>query len=194
MPGAGRLTGVRMLARLAAVPVVSAALLIGFAPPALACADGTVVCSTSGGNNNGALSAGVSYITITTSGGSYPSSSGPIEVPNQVPPPCWYTKGRSGQEMVDDYSDPQLRRLAHGVGENFDDWFPDDFRDHREGRRQLVVLAVQLGPVRRVHPGVLRLRRPVERGQPEPGLGADRPGAAAASGAAGDPDGQSRTT
>jgi hypothetical protein len=125
----------RRAARLAAVPVAAAAaaaLLIGVAPPALACGDGTVICSTSGSgsNDDGALAASVSYITITTSGGSYPSSSGPVEVPNQVPPPCWYSKGRTGQEMVEDYNDPNLRRTAHGVGENFEDWFPDDFRDH----------------------------------------------------------------
>jgi hypothetical protein len=121
----------RRAARLAAVPVVSAAaLLVSVAPPALACGDGTVICSTSGSNDNGTLSAGVSYVTITTSGGGYASSSGPVEVPNQVPPPCWYSKGRTGREMVEDYNDPNLRRTAHGVGENFEDWFPDDFRAH----------------------------------------------------------------
>ena len=128
MRGSGRRT-----ARLVAVPVISAAaLLVGVAPPALACGDGTVLCATSGSNDNGTLQAGVSYITISTSGGRYASSSGPVEVPNQVPPPCWYSKGRTGQEMVEDYDDPLLRRTAHGVGEDFDDWFPDDFRDHAE--------------------------------------------------------------
>ncbi len=133
MTGPSRPAGRRAVARLAAVPVAAAAaaaLLIGVAPPALACPDGTVICSTAGSNDDGALRAGVSYITITTSGGSYPSSSGPVEVPNQVPPPCWYEKGRTGKEMVEDYNDPRLRRTAHGVGENFDDWFPDGFRDY----------------------------------------------------------------
>ena len=123
----------RRAARLAAVPVISAAaLLVGAAPPAFACSDGTVVCSTTGSNDNGTLQAGVSYIQITTTGGSYPSRSGPVEVPTQVPPPCWYTKGRTGQEMVSDHSDPDLRRLAHGVGENFEDWFPDGYEQHAD--------------------------------------------------------------
>ena len=133
MPGrAGRRAG-RQAARLAAVPVVAAAaMLVGFAPPALACNDGTVICSTTAGNDNGTLQAGVSYVTISTTGGSYPSRSGPVEVPDQVPPPCWYTKGRTGKEMVQDWYDPTLRRTAHGVGENFDDWFPPDFRAHEK--------------------------------------------------------------
>jgi hypothetical protein len=111
--------------------ISAAALLVGVAPPALAC-DGTVICSTTGSNDNGALHAGVSYIQITTSGGHYRSRSGPVEVPAQVPPPCWYSKGRSGKEMVEDYSDPQLRRTARGVGEDFDTWFPPGFRDHEK--------------------------------------------------------------
>ena len=121
----------RRAARLAAVPVISAvALLVGVAPPALACDDGTVLCSTSAGNTGGTLQAGVSYIQITTSGGGYASSSGPVEVPSQVPPPCWYSEGRTGKEMVEDYHDPMLRRTAHGVGQDFDDWFPDGFEQY----------------------------------------------------------------
>ena len=115
--------------RLAAVPLVaSAALVVGFAPPALACPGGSVVGCTAE-NSGGNLSAAVSYITISVRGGSYASRSAAVEIPNRVPPPCWYSKGRSGAEMAADYDDPDFRRLAHGVGENFEDWFPDDFRE-----------------------------------------------------------------
>jgi hypothetical protein len=30
--------------------------------------------------------------------------------------------------MAADHEDPQLRRTAHGVGDNFEDWFPDDYK------------------------------------------------------------------
>ena len=122
---------VRRTVRLAAVPLVaSAALLVGFAPPAVACPDGTVLCTTSASNDNGRLTAATSYITISVRGGSYQSRSAAVEVPNRVPPPCWYSRGRSGAEMAADSRDPYYRRLAHNLGEDYDDFFPADAAAH----------------------------------------------------------------
>ena len=102
-------------------------LAVGAAPPALACAN--LVCAGSD-DRTGSISASASYVTISVRGGSYRSSSGPVEVPNRVPPPCWYSKGRSGAEMAADSVDPYYRRLAHNVGEDYDEWFPDDAAAH----------------------------------------------------------------
>lgn len=110
--------------------VAAAALVVGFAPSALACP--TVVCDTSATNDGGTLRAATSYITISVTGGRYPSRSGPVEIPNRVPPPCWYSPGRTGAEMAADSVDPYYRRLAHNVGEDYDDWFPEDAAAHAE--------------------------------------------------------------
>ncbi|HST67241.1 MAG TPA: hypothetical protein VLM05_18840 [Mycobacteriales bacterium] len=108
--------------------VVAAGAVATAAPASADC--GTVVCATS--NDNGHISAATSYVTITVRGGSYHSRSGPVEIPNQVPPPCWYTKGRSGAEMYADSQDPQYYALAHHTGEDHDEWFPPIVADHKD--------------------------------------------------------------
>lgn len=123
----------RRAARVAVLPLLAAATLtLGSAPPALAC--GTLVCDSGGGATNDGSSIGATSwsISISVQGGQYPSLSAPVSVPNRVPPPCYYTQGRSGAEMAADHEDPSLRRLAHGVGENFEDWFPSDYQEHAD--------------------------------------------------------------
>jgi hypothetical protein len=87
-----------------------------------------VSCSANSSGNN--ISAGVSYITITSTGGRYPSKAHTVEIPSQVPPVCWYSKGRSGAEMFADSKDPYYYGLAHHVGDDHDDWFPPEVADH----------------------------------------------------------------
>lgn len=121
---------VRTRALLLVAPLLAAAAVtVGAAPPASACP--TISCASSDGND-GSITAATSYVTITVRGGSYRSNSAPVEVPNRVPPPCFYTKSRSGAEMAADAVDPYYRRLAHNVGEDYDDWFPDDAGDHAD--------------------------------------------------------------
>src|SRR5829696_3335757 len=103
----------RRRALLLVAPLLAAAAVTAGAEPAAAAPCGTVVCGTS--NGDGSISAATSYVTITVRGGHYASRSGPVEIPNQVPPPCWYSKGRSGAEMAADAVDPAYYRLAHGV-------------------------------------------------------------------------------
>jgi hypothetical protein len=118
----------RRRATLLVVPLIAvAAGAVATATPASADC-GTVVCATS--NDNGNISAATSYVTITVHGGSYHSRSGPVEIPNQVPPPCWYTKGRTGAEMYADSKNPLYYQVAHQTGEDHDDWFPPIVADH----------------------------------------------------------------
>jgi hypothetical protein len=118
----------RRRATLLLAPLIAmAAGAVATAAPASADC-GSVVCATS--NGNGHISAATSYVTITVHGGSYHSRSGPVEIPNQVPPPCWYTKGRSGAEMYADSKDPYYYYLAHHTDEDHDDWFPPIVADH----------------------------------------------------------------
>jgi hypothetical protein len=118
-------------ARLLLLPLVaSAALVAAGAAPALACPS-QVGCATSG--EDGRIGAATSYITISVRGGSYQSRTRAVSVPNRVPPPCYYTKGRTEAEMVELYNDPDFRHLAHGVGEpDYDALFPKDFRDREK--------------------------------------------------------------
>jgi hypothetical protein len=118
----------RRRASLLVAPLIAvAAGAVATAAPASADC-GTVVCATS--NDNGHISAATSYVTITVHGGSYHSRSGPVEIPNQVPPPCWYTKGASGAQMAKDAVDPAYYALAHHTGENHDEWFPPETLAH----------------------------------------------------------------
>jgi len=105
---------------------VATAVPVGAAPAAAACE--TVVCATS--DQDGSISAAASYVTITVTGGSYQSSAGAVQIPNRVPPPCWYSKSRTGAEMAADSVDPYYRQLAHHVGEDYQDWFPPDAQEH----------------------------------------------------------------
>src|SRR5829696_2899488 len=122
----------RTRALLLVAPLVAAtAVTIAAAPTAAADPCSLPSCATSDGGD-GSIGAATSWVTISVSGGSYQSTSGPVEIPDRVPPPCWYTKGRSGAEMAADAVDPYYRRLAHNVGEDYDDWFPDDAQEYRE--------------------------------------------------------------
>jgi hypothetical protein len=117
-------------ATLLAAPLLAvAAGTIATAPPASADC-GTVVCATS--SDNGHISAATSYVTITVQGARYHSKSGPVEIPNRVPPPCWYSEGRSGAEMYADSTDPYYYGLAHHTGEDHDEWFPPIVADHKD--------------------------------------------------------------
>ena len=117
-------TALRRAGLVVAPLLLAAAGTVATATPAAA--DCTNVVSCSSRNDNGNLHAGVSYITVSVDGGHYASKSAMVEVPNQVPPPCWYTKGRTGAELYADSKDPYYYRVAHGVGENHDDWFPPE--------------------------------------------------------------------
>ena len=120
----------RTRALLLAAPLLAAALVtVGAAPPASACPG--LVCAGSD-DETGSISAATSYVTISVTGGSYRSTGAPVQVPNRVPPPCWYTPGRSGAEMAADSVDPYYRRLAHNVGEDYDEWFPEDAAEHKD--------------------------------------------------------------
>ena len=123
-----RVTG-RRAGLLLAPLLVAAVGTVATAMPAAACQN---VVSCSAGNDGGNLHAGVSYITISVDGGNYPSHGAVVEVPNRVPPPCWYSKGRSGAEMYADSRDPYYYSLAHHVGENHDDWFPPIVDQHKD--------------------------------------------------------------
>ena len=112
----------------APVLAVAAGTIAAAAPASADC--GTVVCATS--SDDGHISAATSYVTITVHGARYHSRSGPVEIPNQVPPPCWYTKGRSGAEMYADSKDPYYYGLAHHTGEDHDEWFPPIVADHKD--------------------------------------------------------------
>lgn len=104
----------------------AAAVTVGAAPPASACAN--VVCASS--DQDSGISAATSYVTISVQGGHYRSKAGPVELPNRVPPPCFYTKGRTGAEMAADYVDPRYYQLAHGIGETHESLFPPGVEDH----------------------------------------------------------------
>ena len=93
-------TALRRAGLVVAPLVLAAAGTVATAAPAGA--DCTTVVSCSAGNSGGTLPAGVSYISFSVKGGDYPSHGAVVQVPNQVPPPCWYSKGRSGAEMYAD--------------------------------------------------------------------------------------------
>jgi hypothetical protein len=119
----------RRRATLLVAPLVAvAAGTVVAAAPASAEQCPTVVCASS--NQNGHISAATSYVTITVQGARYHSRSGPVSIPNQVPPPCWYSKGRSGAQMYADSIDPHYYQVAHQTGENHDDWFPPIVAEH----------------------------------------------------------------
>jgi hypothetical protein len=122
-----RLTG-RSAGLLVAPLLVAAVGTVATATPAAACQN---VVSCSAGNDGGTLHAGVSYISISVRGGNYPSHDAVVQVPNQVPPPCWYNKGRTGAEMFADSTDPRFYQLARNTGENHDDWFPPVVAEHK---------------------------------------------------------------
>lgn len=106
------------------VPIAAAGVVVaGGMQPAVADCTSAVSCTAE--NSGGTLQAGVSYVTISVRGGSYSSPAGPVTVPNRVPPPCWYEKGRSGAEMFADSNDPRYRQLAHGTGTPWDEMFPE---------------------------------------------------------------------
>jgi hypothetical protein len=118
----GRTTPRRAL--LLAAPVLAATLVT--AAPAAACSN--VVCASS--DQDGSISAASSYVTISVRGGHYQSRSGPVTIPNRVPPPCYYTKGRSGAEMAADSEDPYYRYLAHHTDTPYEEMFPPDTAAH----------------------------------------------------------------
>jgi hypothetical protein len=124
-----RITGQRFAVLLAAV--TAAGVTAGMAAPAAqACTGGSLTCASGSSNANGQIAAGAQAITITTHGGKYHSKTASAPVPASVMPPCFYTPGRTGAELAADHADPNLRRTAHGVGDNFDDWFPPDWEAH----------------------------------------------------------------
>jgi len=123
-----RLTG-RTAGLLIAPLLVAAFGTVAAATPASACQN---VVSCSAGNDGGTLHAGVSSITVSVQGGSYPSHDAVVQVPNQVPPPCWYSKGRTGAQMYADSTDPRFYQLAHNTGENHADWFPPIVAQHKD--------------------------------------------------------------
>ena len=118
----------RRRAMVLVAPVVAAGL-VATAAPASADQCPTVVSCAS--NSDNTIGAGASYVRITVNGGHYGSrGGGVVSVPNAVPPPCWYNKGRTGAQMAADSVDPYYYGLAHHVGENHDDWFPPQVKDH----------------------------------------------------------------
>jgi hypothetical protein len=124
MRGTTRRRALLLLAPLAA----AAAVTVGAAPPASACSN--VVCATS--DQDAGVSAATSWVTISVQGGGYRSRSGPVRIPNRVPPPCWYSKISSGAQMAADYVDPHYYRLARGIGETHDSLFPPGAADHKD--------------------------------------------------------------
>ena len=129
-----RLTGRRATVLIASFAAAAAGTVVVSATPAAAATGGGCVSIVScASNDNGTLGAGASYVRITVNGGNYGSPGGQVvSVPNAVPPPCWYSKGRSGKEMFADSNDPYYYGLAHHVGENHDDWFPPQVADHKD--------------------------------------------------------------
>ena len=71
-------------------------------------------------------------------------------MPNAVPPPCWYSKGRTGAQMSADSNDPYYYGLAHHVGENHDDWFPPQVADHKDDDGNWYSWECDSGQLRRV--------------------------------------------
>jgi hypothetical protein len=123
-------TALRRAGLVVAPLLLAAAGAVATATPAAADCTNVVTCSAS--NSGGSLHAGVSYITVSVKGGHYASRAATVEVPNQVPPPCWYNKGRSGAEMYADSKDPYYYGLANHVGEEHDDWFPPIVDEHKD--------------------------------------------------------------
>jgi hypothetical protein len=120
----------RRRAGLIVAPLILAATgLVATGTPASACPNPVTCSATSSGNN---IAAGVSYIAITSTGGRYPSKGHTVAIPSQVPPVCWYSQIGTAAEMYADSIDPALYRLAHGVGENHDDWFPPEIAAHKD--------------------------------------------------------------
>jgi hypothetical protein len=120
----------RRRATLLVAPLLAVATgMVVSAAPASAENCPTVVSCAS--NDNGTLGAGASYVKITVNGGHYGTKGGGVvSVPNAVPPPCWYNKGRSGAEMAADSVDPYYYQLAHHTGEDHSEWFPPQVQDH----------------------------------------------------------------
>jgi hypothetical protein len=119
---------VRRRAGLVIAPLVLAAAgAVATAAPASACGN-PVSCSAS--NTGGGINAAVSYIKISVNGGHYPSTAGSVEIPNAVPPPCWYSKGASGAQMAANAVDPYYYALAHHTGEDHNQWFPPETTAH----------------------------------------------------------------
>jgi hypothetical protein len=127
-------TAVRRAGLVVAPLLLAAAGAVVTATPAAAAGSGGCVSIVScASNNNGTIGAGASYVRITVNGGNYGSPGGKVvSVPNAVPPPCWYNKGRSGSEMYSDSKDPYYYGLAHHVGDDHDDWFPPEVADHKD--------------------------------------------------------------
>lgn len=113
---------------------VTATGLVGgvVAPAAQACTPGSINCETgsggAGSNRNGHISA--QAITVTSRGGHYHSKTASVPVPDSVMPPCYYVAGSTPADYVAEFNDPNARRTAHGVGDNFNDWFPPDYKNH----------------------------------------------------------------
>jgi hypothetical protein len=116
----------RRIFTLTACAGVGLAGLVLTAPPALADCNQSTVVQCSAGNNNGTLQAGVQVITITPGGTTYGSRSGSVPVPETVLPPCIYTPTLTSAEYYAYMKDPHTRRIARGVGEDYNDWFPPD--------------------------------------------------------------------
>src|SRR5512133_3342195 len=126
-----RLTGRRATVLVALLAAAAAGTVVAAIPAAAA--GGCVSIVSCASNDNGTIAAGASYVKITVSGGDYSSPNGTVvAVPNAVPPPCWYDKGRSGAEMYADSTDPYYYSLANHVGENHDDWFPPEVAGHKD--------------------------------------------------------------
>jgi enoyl reductase len=119
------------------VVLVSLASVLILQRQALACRDDDPLCGGSeqrhgngGGGKIEASAAGKPSIRVKTDGGGYPSKTTSVPVPENVLPPCYYVAGKSGAEMAADQHDPNLRRVARGIGDDFKDWFPPDTAAH----------------------------------------------------------------
>jgi hypothetical protein len=122
-------TARRRAALIVAPLVLAAAGVVATAAPASACT-GIVGCQAT--NDGGNLSAGVSYITITSTGGRYPSTGHTVSIPSQVPPVCWYTPVGSAAEMYADSQDPRNAQLAHGTGTTLQEMYPPIVAQHKD--------------------------------------------------------------
>jgi hypothetical protein len=121
----------RRRATLLVAPLVAVAAGTVVAAAPASAAGGCVTVVNCASNDGGNLSAGASYVKITVNGGHYGTpGGGVVSVPNAVPPPCWYNKGRSGEEMASDSVDPYYYALAHHTGEDHDQWFPPQVQQH----------------------------------------------------------------